>query len=190
MNDEEREAIERLRRGDMQGLETLVHLHQLGAVRVAYAITHSRPLAEDAVAEAFLTAYERIGRFDASRPFRPWFYRIVVHGALKAARAAGRTDASEAALELLERQRDPAPGPEDSALRAETRETVAAGVRSLPPKQRAVLVLRYYLQMEEAEIARTLGCPVGTVKWRLHAARARLRRLFSGVSGFSGRGIP
>jgi RNA polymerase sigma factor (sigma-70 family) len=50
-------------------------------------------------------------------------------------------------------------------------------VQTLPPKQRATLVLRYYLQMEESEIAQALGCPLGTVKWRLYTARMKLRRV-------------
>jgi len=66
---EEQEAIARLKRGDISGLEALVRKYQVQAVRAAYLITHDRGLAEDIVQAAFLRAYERIGQFDAGRPF-------------------------------------------------------------------------------------------------------------------------
>ena len=71
---------------------------------------------------------------------------------------------------------DPGPGPEDEASTRELRLFMLSAIRSLPADQRAALVLRYYLDMDEATIAETLRCPLGTVKWRLHAARERLRR--------------
>ena len=82
---EEREAIARLNRGDIAGLETLVRQYQVQAVRTAYLITRDRALAEDIVQAAFLRVYERIGQFDTKRPFGPWFLRSVVNDAIKAA---------------------------------------------------------------------------------------------------------
>jgi len=72
---------------------------------------------------------------------------------------------------------DPSPGPADLAEAAETRQAIWSALGKLPPAQRAVIVLRYYLGLSEAEMADELACPPGTVKWRLHAARERLRRL-------------
>lgn len=80
---EESEAIAQLKRGDINGLETLVYAYQVQAVRTAYLITHDRTLAEDIVQAAFLRAYERIAQFDATRPFGPWFLRSVVYDAIK-----------------------------------------------------------------------------------------------------------
>jgi len=82
---EEHEVIARLKRGDIAGLETLVRKYQVQAVRIAYLITRDRALTEDIVQAAFLRAYERIGQFDAERPFGPWFLRSVVNDAVKAA---------------------------------------------------------------------------------------------------------
>lgn len=87
---EERAAIEQLRRGDIDGLAVLVRRYQLRAVRAANLIVRDRPLAEDIVQTAFLRAYARIDQFDPSRPFGPWFLRVVVNDALKAARRADR----------------------------------------------------------------------------------------------------
>src|SRR5438046_5099592 len=82
----EREAIDKLRRGDISGLETLVRQHYVQAVRVAYLITQDTALAEDIVQSAFLRVYERIDQFDVGRPFAPWFLRSVVNDALMAER--------------------------------------------------------------------------------------------------------
>ena len=179
---EEQEAIARLKRGDIGGLEALVRQYQVQAVRTAYLITRDRALAEDIVQAAFLRAYERIGQFDAGRPFGPWFLRSVVNDAVKAAARRQRQVPLEAGSEgegtsLADLLADPNPGPADLAEAAETRQAVWAALGKLPPAQRAAIVQRYYLGLSEAEMANELACPPGTVKWRLHAARKRLRTL-------------
>lgn len=179
MDEQEQAAVEAFRRGDFAGLEVLMQLHQLRAVRTAYLITGDWQVAEDVAADAFLTAYERRGQLDVQRPFAPWFYRIVVNGALKITRETrrrwlGRDDGTD----LLEQQIDPSPGPEDEAAHREVQQAVYAAIQALPSRQRTVLVLRYYLGMDESAIAEILRCPLGTVKWRLHAARQQLRERF------------
>ncbi len=179
---EEQEAIARIKRGDIGGLESLVRRYQVQAVRAAYLIVRDRETAEDIVQSAFLRVYERIHQFDAGRPFGPWFLRSVVNDAVKAATRRQRqvplevgSESEEASLaDLLA---DPNPGPADLVEAAETRQAVLAALDRLPPAQRAAIVLRYYLGLSEAEMADELACPPGTVKWRLHAARKRLRSL-------------
>ncbi len=175
-------AIARLKRGDIGGLEALVRQYQVQAVRTAYLITRDRPLAEDIVQSAFLRAYERIEQFDADRPFGPWFLRSVVNDAVKAAVRRERQVSLEAGPEggetsLADLLADPNPDPFELAERAETRQAVWDAVGLLPPTQRAAIVLRYYLDLSEIEMAQQLNRPSGTIKWRLHAARKRLRRL-------------
>lgn len=190
---EEQEAIARLKRGDISGLEALVRKYQVQAVRTAYLITRDRALAEDIVQAAFLRAYERISQFDAGRPFGPWFLRSVVNDAVKAATRRERQVSLEAGSEgqeapLADLLADPSPGPDDLMEAAELRQTVWAALGRLPPAQRAAIVLRYYLDLSEAEMADELACPPGTVKWRLYAARKRLRTLLRPLwSAASGR---
>ncbi|HMA33873.1 MAG TPA: sigma factor, partial [Chloroflexia bacterium] len=81
---EEAETIARLRRGDIGGLEGLVRCYQAQAVGAAFLVCRDAAQAEDIVQAAFIRAYERIGQFDAARPFGPWFLRSVVNDALKA----------------------------------------------------------------------------------------------------------
>jgi RNA polymerase sigma-70 factor (ECF subfamily) len=176
LSDTELRAVNALKQGDIRGLEALVRLYQLRAVRAAYGITGDRHAAEDVVADAFLTVYDRISTFDAERPFAPWFYRIVVNGSLKVMRGNRRMEPpSEDHAAWLTAQPDSGPGPEAAAEYNELRILLLDAIYDLPPNQRAALILRYYLDMDEASMAETLGCPLGTVKWRLYAARQKLR---------------
>lgn len=180
---EEQKAIDQLKHGDIQGLATLVELHQLTALRTAYAITKSREMAEDMVADAFLAVYDHIEQFKPDRFFKPWFYRIVVNGATKAVRSANRRGpAGGISQEILEQQPDIKPGPEESVLLTELFDTISSAIGTLPVKQRTILILRYYLEMGEPDIAQALGCPLGTVKWRLHSARRKLRQVLGNPS--------
>ncbi len=173
---DERRAIGRLKRGDPGGLEDLVKAHQVRAVRAAYLICRDRSLAEDVVQGAFVKSYEKIGGFDQGRSFGPWFTKMVVNDAIKAASRRERTTRYEGASldTLLE---DPAMGPHELLEEAEERRRVWRALAKLPPAQRAAIVQRYYLGMSEAEMAGDEKSPSGTIKWRLHAARRRLSKL-------------
>ncbi len=177
---EEREAVARLKRGDLRDLETLVHKHYVQAVRSACLITRDRALAEDIVQNAFIRAYVRISQFDLRRPFGPWFLRSVVNDAVKAVVREGRQislEAEEAGMNLADALADPAPGPLELAEAAETRQELWAVLGRLVPAERAIIVKRYYLDLSEAEMATESGPPIGTIKRRLHTARKHLRDL-------------
>jgi len=181
---EERQAIARLKQGDPGGLEVLVRYYQVQAVRAAYLIVRDRALAEDIVQAAFLRAYERIAQFDPKRSFGPWFLRSVVNDAIKAVTRRERQISLESPTEdedltLADLLADPNPGPADLAETAEVREVVWNALGQLSSAQRAAIVLRYYLDLSEAEMTLELDTPLGTIKWRLHAARERLRALLS-----------
>ena len=171
---QERQAIARLKQGDIGGLAMLVDTYQVRAVRAAVLITHDRALAEDIVQTAFIRAYERIHQFDDARPFGPWFLRIVVNDAVKAVTRRPPHGPTDHALFP-----DPMPGPAELLEQAETADAIWAALALLPPEQRAAMVLRYYLDFSEAEIAAEQAVAKGTVKWRLHAARKRLRKLLA-----------
>ncbi|MGH2459126.1 MAG: RNA polymerase sigma factor [Chloroflexota bacterium] len=179
---EEREAIEQLQRGDVGGLEFLVRQYQVRAIRTAYLVTRDASTAEDVVQTAFVKAYERISQFDRHRPFGPWFLRSVLHDAIKVAEKRHRLvslDASsgdETTHETLALA-DARPGPAELWERAETSEEVWAALRQLTPRQRAAVVARYYLDWSEARMADASNCAPSAIKWRLHAARERLRLL-------------
>lgn len=176
---DERGAIERLKRGDIGGLETLAELHYVRATRVAYLIVRDRSLAEDVVQGALVRAYESIGSFDEERPFGPWFVKIVVNDSIKAASRRERTvsfyDGDTEAL--LGRLVDPGTSPHESAEKAEMSRRIWRALEQLPPAQRAVVVQRYYLGMSEAEMIGPGATSPGTIKSRLNRARKSLSKL-------------
>ena len=88
---EERRAVERLKGGDIGGLEPLVRSHYARCVRAAYLILRDREAAEDIVQGAFARMPEKIKSFDEARSFGPWFSKIVVNDAVKAASRRERT---------------------------------------------------------------------------------------------------
>ena len=134
---------------------------QYGAmVRLAWFMTGSNEVAEEVVQAAFLQVHRRWDRID--RPV-PYLRTAVVNGCHSHHRRRAR-------------ERARAEGPAADAVTAETRELLDAVLR-LPPRQRAVVVLRFYEDMSEAAIAQTLGCRVGTVKSALHRALASLRQV-------------
>lgn len=177
---DERDAIRILQQGDIAGLEALVRAYQLPAVRAAYLITQDRPLAEEVVQTAFVRAYERIGQFDPRYPFGPWFLKGVVRDAAKASARRHRepplVGASDPLL-MTQLLADPASLPEEAVAQQETRDAVWAALEQLAPPQRLAIVQRYYLGLTEVEMAEAQQIPQGTVKWRLSAARTRLRGL-------------
>jgi RNA polymerase sigma-70 factor (ECF subfamily) len=122
-------------------------------------------VAEDIAQESFLAAVRALDRFDRERPFGPWLHRIVVNRAIDAARArmARREVAGESYLEVT----DPLAWAGGSPYAPNEAKAIAAGLASLPPEQRAVIVLRYLLEYTPGEIAELLDLPRGTVNSRL-----------------------
>lgn len=178
----ELEAVVRLRRGDIDGLEPLVRSHQVRALRTAHLIVGDPTLAQDVVQDAFLRAFDRISTFDTERRFAPWFMRIVVNGAVDAAsrrnsRAGKETSlpagSGRGALEPADLQPDPLRAAEE----ADRRRGILEALEQLPPRLRAAIVQRYYLGMSTAEMAAEDGTAAGTVKWRLYTARKRLSKI-------------
>ena len=174
-------AIQRLKSGDIGGLELLVSLYQVRAVRTAFLITRDAALAEDAVQEAFLQVYRSIRHFDEERSFAAWFMRSVVNAALKIAQKSARSrpsgfDSDDSGWAGLAAKDEPVEGQVESS---EFQRLLWESMQTLSPRQRAAIVQRYFLDMSEKEIAAQLEAAPGTVKWLLHTARKNLRALLS-----------
>ena len=153
----------------MDGFAALVEPYISRAYRLAFGIIHDRQAAEDAVQEALVRAYRSLDNLEEGRPFWPWFFRIVVNEALKQAKRSRRPALAPAPPDTVE-------SPEHALLAQEERERVWQAIHRLPPAHRAVILLRYYEELSEAEMAEVLGLPPGTVKSRLHYARQALER--------------
>ena len=185
---EDQNAISRLKKGDLNGLEILINRYQAQAVQGAYLILFDRSLAEEIVQTAFIKVSERIHQFDDQRSFAPWFMRIVVNDALKLAKKRQQDVSLEAALdqptaELASWLADPEPLPEQLVVQMENRQIILKAIESLPPGQRSVIVMRYFLDMNMAEMSSKTERPLSTIKWWLREARKHLRSLMKTTLG-------
>ncbi len=139
-------------------------------------ITHDKALAQDVVQETFIRIHDRIHQFDASHPFEPYLIRSVIHASLNAVRGDKRFTSLDDEKEL-ENLLDRAASVESQVEFIQLQHEILDALSQLSPRQRAVIVQRYYLEMSEREMALTLDAAPGTVKWLLNAARDRLRHL-------------
>jgi RNA polymerase sigma-70 factor (ECF subfamily) len=144
--------------GSDAAVEELFARHWPDAYRTALLIAHDRAAAEDIAQEAFLSALRALPRFDRRRPLRPWLHRIVVNRAIDWARAR-----------RLRQEVDAAAAPEPTAASPPELGLgeLGAALARLSPEHRAVVVMRYLLELTPGEIAATLGLPRGTVNSRL-----------------------
>ena len=180
-------AISHIKQGDLNALESLVNRYQVQAVHAAYLILSDESLAEDVVQSSFIKAAERIHQFDQQRPFAPWFFRIVINDALKLAKKTTRNISLDEQLEapktrLMRWLTDPYPQPEQLVEEEELRTLILDAIENLPPGQRAVIVMRYYLDMSMPDIATESERPLSTIKWWMRDARKRLQKILINMS--------
>lgn len=177
------DAIDLLKKGNLDGLEPLVEKYYFQAVRTAYLIVQDTGLAEDIVQAAFLSASRKIEQLSSAQ-FGPWFFKSVINAAIKEAKRQNKLipldepeDEFTAHLKdwLIDRQ----PAPEAIVESQETHQQIKLALRRLTPDQRGAVVAKYFLDMKEIEISRSLNAPVSSIKWWLHTARRKLRQFLS-----------
>ncbi|MFF6773809.1 RNA polymerase sigma factor [Streptomyces sp. NPDC012637] len=175
-------VIARVRAGEPEAYAELVRAHTGVALRAAVACGAGAD-AEDVVQQAFFKAYRSLGAFRDGAAFRPWLLTIVANETRNTLRSAGRQRAvagREAELlagePLIPEGADPAVALEED----ERRRRLLAALDALGEEQRAVVVHRYLLELDEAETAEALGWPRGTVKSRLSRALKRLGTALKG----------
>ena len=166
---QERAWIRGAQSGSVSDLEALFREHWPRAHRAAYLVVHDGAAAEDIAQEAFLAAVRNLDRFDRRRPFGPWLHRIVVNRAIDWARAR--------ALRRETAQTESGDEFDTGDLSNPFSQGVAAGLATLKPEHRAVIVLRYLLEYTPGEIADLLDVPRGTVNSRLRRGLDRLEEI-------------
>ncbi len=159
--------------GDLAAFERLVLRHQESAWRTAYRMLGCHQTAEDVAQEAFLRIFEAADRYRPTAAFRTYLYRIVVRLCLDHLRK-GRPVPSDSLLPT-----DDWPSPEQQATDAEQAQAVQEAIGRLPPKQRTVIVLRYYEGLTGRETAAAMETSVKAVERLLARARATLEGLLA-----------
>lgn len=147
------------------------------AYRTAFLFLRNRSDAEEAVQDAFLRAWRFRSALPSDEGVRPWLYRVVVNACLSKLRAdrsrLTRSVAYDDAATNVTDDSDP-DSPASAAEASEARSAVIDAIADLPEHLRVVVVLRYYAQLSEKEIATAIHRRSGTVKSRLHEAKLRL----------------
>jgi RNA polymerase sigma-70 factor (ECF subfamily) len=162
--------IEAARSGDGAAFETLLGSRVDRTYRTARAILGNDADARDAVQEAWLAVWRQLPRLREPASFEGWLDRILLNACRTALRRRGRV--REIPMAAEHDGRTWSGEPEQVA----ERDMVERAFQRLTADQRAILVLHHLQRRPVAEIAQVLGVPEGTVKWRLHAARAALDR--------------
>jgi RNA polymerase sigma-70 factor, ECF subfamily len=166
--------LDRARAGDEAGYAWLLSRYRSRVVRLAAHVLRRPAEAEDAAQEAFIRAFRNLRAFRGEGRFYTWLYHIVVRVCLDRRRLA-RWEAEVQIDELsLNVQRDETPGADIIHHRL----LVERLLDQLSPPMRAAMVLREIEGLEYTEIAEILGIPVGTVRSRLNAARAKFRSIY------------
>ena len=176
--DSDEGIVRRVLAGDKTAFGELIDRHRAEALGVARRIVRATHEAEDVVQEALLTAFLSLDRLRAADRFRGWLLGIVVNLAkTRRRRPAGYSLDDLAGGRLIPDQAllDPRPSPEVVQESREMHRLVDAAIATLPVKQRAAVQLHYVEGLRIWEIASLLGTPSGTIKARLHRARAQLR---------------
>lgn len=146
----------------------LYHEHALGLTRLAQVMLGDRAAAEDVVQDVFIGLYRRWGHLEDPAKAQSYLRSSVLNRCRTTLRRTGRANDAPAAATMHVDAAD------SGVLAAEDRRVVMTALRSLPDRQREVLVLRYYLDLSDADIAKAMGIRGGTVRSTAHRGLAAL----------------
>ena len=175
--------VRRAQAGDRAAFDDLVRRYRARIYALSLHLTGSRSEADDITQDVFTRAYQQLHTFAGRSEFFTWLYRIAVNRSLNARRdtarrrTSGLDDPRVQAAVAVDAYGDP-------RRAAELRQTYArlvAALDRLSPTLRSTVVLVSLQGLSHDEAAAVLGCPAGTVAWRIHEARNQLRASLEGV---------
>ncbi len=177
MNDELTWVIQ-AQQGSDEAFTRLVEEHQTHVYNLCYRMLGEAEAAEDAAQESFLRAYQNLHKFDQSRPFTTWLLSIAAHYCIDRLR---RRKLSVFSLDeenddgTTYEVADPAsPDPQVESVKREDRDRIHILLKALDETDRAAVIMRYWYDYSEIEIAESLKLTVSAVKSRLHRSRRAL----------------
>jgi RNA polymerase sigma-70 factor (ECF subfamily) len=179
---EEQTWVLQAQQGDEDAFTQLVETYQKPVYNLCYRMLGEAEAAEDAAQETFLRVYQHLQRYDRKRPFATWMLSIAAHYCIDRLRrrkftlfSMDQEDDDGATFELP----DPdSPDPEFESVKREDRDRLHGLLKTLDATDRAAVVMRYWHDLSEAEIAESLHLTVSAVKSRLHRARRELAGLW------------
>lgn len=185
----ERDIILKWKKGDKRAFEHLVRRYMTEAYFTALGFVGNREDARDLSQDAFVKAFEAKDRFDADKPFFPWFYRILKNHCLNflKRRVKGHESLYFEDQPGKERYTSSTPSPLEKLEKAERLRILRAAIDRLSVEHKEVIILKNFKGYSYAEIAELLEIPIGTVMSRLYYARKVLKEM---IIELEERGIP
>jgi len=179
MERDEAQLIRRAQNGDLTAFDLLVQRYDKPVLQLIYSMVNDVEDAKDVYQEVFMRAYRALPRFRFGSGFYTWLHRIAINACINYRRRR-RTHypLEESTDENTTWELLPASdgrNPEEASLNEELARTIDAAIDALPPKLRAVFVLRHYHGYKLSEIAAILKCSEGTVKSYLFRGTQRMR---------------
>jgi RNA polymerase sigma-70 factor, ECF subfamily len=169
--------VAQAQQGSDEAFTLLVETYQTHVYNLCYRMLGEVEAAEDAAQETFLRAFQHLHRYDRKRPFGTWLLSIAAHYCIdrlrrrKFSMTSIDQDEEQGGFELPDAD---APNPESEAIYGEQRQQMQRLLKHLDAIDRAAVVMRYWDDCSEAEIAESLNLTVSAVKSRLHRARRTL----------------
>ncbi|HVU11461.1 MAG TPA: RNA polymerase sigma factor [Phototrophicaceae bacterium] len=168
--------IQAMAAGDVAALNELYTRHGANILNYLTSLLHDRQQAEEVLQDVMLAAWEHAGSFRGESKVRTWLLTIARHRAINAQR---RLVPDLVMLDETTYSTDTTPL--EKVERQTQRQNLQAAIQQLPPFHQEILVLIFYHQLSGPEVAEVLGVTVGTVKSRLHRAKAMLRRVLQSM---------
>jgi RNA polymerase sigma-70 factor (ECF subfamily) len=178
----EARAIAAVKAGDAASYDYLVSKYMKRVISIAWGIVRNPADAEDLAQEAFVKAFESVGRFKTGEPFGPWIYRIVTNLSLDVMKHRKRFRHEEISDAVPSERRDRTDLP---AIANELARRIDSGIESLPEMQRIVARLYLVEEFGHSEIATMTGLSEGTVRSHLSLARGKLKEKLADLHGGS-----
>lgn len=186
---EQQALVEAARSGDQDAFDELVRVTYVDTYTLAVRLTGNEEDARDVVQEAYIRAWKGIRRFRGDARFSTWMYRITANSAYThlGKRRRNRTESLDDVAEPIEER--VSARPEAAAESAALMGRLSDAVADLPPKLRAIVVLKDVYGLPHEAIAEELGISVTAAKVRLHRGRKRLREMLYDEQGRSARAV-
>jgi RNA polymerase sigma-70 factor, ECF subfamily len=182
------ELMNRVQQGDMYAYQELIRCYQKKVYKVISSYVHDPEDAMEVLQDTFLKLYTARHTWENRFSFAGWLYRIAINASIDRYRRSdrGRTSSLEDVMENQMHQSstmNAATNPLHQIHDQERRRVLEHAVRRLPRRQREVVSLRYFAEMQLEEIAAALSCPLGTVKSNLHKAMTGLKGMLLAQKG-------
>lgn len=165
--------------GNTAAFEDLVRRYEKQIFALAYRLSGDYAESQDMAQEAFLRVYQELSRFDTSRRFFPWMYRVAQNSCLNTLKKRPREQLSEDEEWRRYIANDASVDPAASLERVSRQEAVTAALDQLPASYREPLVLKYLSGLSYQEIADQLDLPLSTIETRLFRGRHMLKKLLA-----------